>query len=367
MEFIDQIKERVEFVKDILKIGPRHFVGIDIGQSSIRFAEVKHTKKGPYIVNFHYEPLPEAALIDDEIQKPEEIVEVIKKGLQESGIKANFAIIGLFGHNVVSKRLQLAGGTSEDIDDQINWEGDQYFPFSMDQCSYSFHIFGENQAGGVDVFVGASRTDILNNFRELVEKAGLKVKIIDLINVAFSNVFEKVYEDELKTSKDTYLLLDLGAQKTGFIIYKNGGISFSKEINIGGVIITEEIQRRMGVSYFEAEDLKMNGDEEGNLPEEVLDIMDEIVESFFKEIKKTVDFYISSTGEEDLNKCIITGGNTLIPNLAESLSELLEMEVDILDPLEYFQYDEDLDEEVIDEIRYRGVVALGLALRTPKE
>jgi len=123
----------------------------------------------------------------------------------------------------------------------------------------------------------------------------------------------------------------------------------------------------MGVSYFEAEDLKMNGDEEGNLPEEVLDIMDEIVEAFFKEIKKTVDFYISSTGEEDLNKCILTGGNTLIPNLAESLSELIEMDVEILDPLEYFQYDEDLDEDIIDEIRYRGVVALGLALRTPKE
>jgi len=109
----------------------------------------------------------EGNLPEEVLDIMDEIVEVIKKGLDESGIKANFAIIGLFGHNVVSKRLQLAGGTPEDIDDQINWEGDQYFPFSMDQCSYGFHVFGENQAGGVDVFVGASRTDILENFKNL--------------------------------------------------------------------------------------------------------------------------------------------------------------------------------------------------------
>ncbi len=366
MQFIDQIKDRIEVVKDFLKIGPRHFVGIDIGQSSVRLAEVKHTKKGMEIVNFHLEAFPEAAIHDDEILKKEEIVECIKKAIEDSGINANLGIIGLFGPNVVSKRLQLAGGTKEEIDDQINWEGDQYFPFSMDQCMYSFHIFGENSAGGVDVFVGASRSDILTNYKELVEEAGLKVKIIDLNNVALSNVFEKVYEEELESSTDTYLLLDLGAQKTGFTIYKNKGISFSKEIPIGGVIITEEIQRRMGVSYFEAEDLKMNGDENGNLPEEVLDIMDEIIDSFFKEIKKTVDFYISSTGEEDLNKCIITGGNALIPNLGESLSELIDMDVRLLDPLEYFDYGDNINEEMLDYIKYRGAVALGLAMRAPE-
>ena len=52
------------------------------------------------------------------------------------------------------------------------------------------------------------------------------------------------------------LFLILGAQKTEFIIYKNQTIVFTKEISVGGVMITEEIQRQMGVNYEEAEDFK---------------------------------------------------------------------------------------------------------------
>ena len=50
----------------------------------------------------------------------------------------------------------------------------------------------------------------------------------------------------------------------------------------------------MGVNYYEAEDLKINGDESGNLPEEILEIIDDVVESFFAEIKKTKYFDVNN-------------------------------------------------------------------------
>ena len=66
-----------------------------------------------------------------------------------------------------------------------------------------------------------------------------------------TNVFEHVLEEKIKGSENSSILLDIGAQKTHFIIYRNGAIYFAKEINVGGVIITEEIQRQMGVTYEE--------------------------------------------------------------------------------------------------------------------
>ena len=70
------------------------------------------------------------------------------------------------------------------------------------------------------------------------------------------------------------IILDFGAQYTSVIVYRNSGPILTKEINVGGVLVTEEIQRSMGVSYAEAEDLKINGDENGNLPEEIIEIID---------------------------------------------------------------------------------------------
>ena len=45
------------------------------------------------------------------------------------------------------------------------------------------------------------------------------------------------------------------------IVYSYGAPVLTKDIPIGGVLLTEEIQRTMGVSYEEAEDLKINGDD----------------------------------------------------------------------------------------------------------
>ena len=129
-------------------------------------------------------------------------------------------------------------------------------------------------------------------------------------------------------------------------------------------MITEEIQRKMGVNYFEAEDLKIIGDENGNLPEEILEIIDEVVENFFSEIKKAIDFYITSTSDESLETCYITGGSSQIPGFLEGLEALLGIPVSMLNPFDVFQYSEKkFDEEQIKEISQRGVEALGLALR----
>ena len=114
-------------------------------------------------------------------------------------------------------------------------------------------------------------------------------------------------EEKLEDESQSWILIDLGAQKSEFVIYKNHKIMFTKEIAIGGVMITEEIQRQMGVNYYEAEDLKCNGDDNGNLPEEILEIIDDVVDSFFAEIKKTVDFYVSSTSDESFVECVLTG------------------------------------------------------------
>ena len=49
----------------------------------------------------------------------------------------------------------------------------------------------------------------------------------------------------------------------------------------------------MGVNYYEAEDLKITVNKNGTLLEEILEIIDDVVEVFFSEIKKTIDFYVS--------------------------------------------------------------------------
>ena len=175
-----------------------------------------------------------------------------------------------------------------------------------------------------------------------------------------SNLKEELIQDFEKT----FLILDVGAQKTNVIIYKKKVILFSKEANVGGGLITEEIQRRLGVTFDEAEDLKINGDQNNNLPEEVVAIISEMIEKIFEEIMEAINFFLSTISEEKIDQCFVTGGGILIDGFVEKLSSFLTVEVSILDPFELVQYKSNkFTEEDIEEITYRGVQLTGLAMR----
>lgn len=354
--------------RDSFKVGPSNLFGIDIGLSGVKVAEI--TKKGldgHKLVRFASIPLPEGSLIEDEIQKPEEIKQAILDAISEAGISTPNACLGLFGPNTISRKLQLAGGNYDEIADQVNWEAEQYIPFPIEESKLSFHILGENEGGGVEVIVAAARADVVENFKQLVETANVRVRIVDLSILALTNLFEVIKAELITDAMSSWIIIDFGAQKTNFLIYKNNMVIFSKEILLGGVSITEEIQRQMGVNYSEAEDLKIQGDENGNLPEEILEIIDDVLESFYLEIKKTLDFYVSSTSDESIRSCFLTGGSSRIPGLIDGIEALFSVEVEILNPFDHITYsDSDFDEDDINSIVYTGAVALGLALREIK-
>lgn len=363
-------KNIIEIIKDkigdLVYVGPKGIVGIDIGLSAIKMAELAKQSDGSFkLINYAEEDLPEGTIIEDEIQKEDELLKALQAAIKKLDTANKFACIGISGPNTLIKRLQLAGGEFDEIEDQVSWEVEQYLPFPIDEGNISFSVIGENQGGGIDVVVAAAKKAVVDSFKEIVERSNLKVKIVDHSAAAFINVFEAVMGEMAQEKGKTWLLLDLGAQKTHFMIYKNGILVFFKEINIGGLTITEEIQRKMGVNYSEAESLKIFGDGSGNIPEEIVEIINQVLDTFFSELKKTIDFWASSTSEELFDGCILTGGGAQIPGFPEALQELLETEVQVLNPFSSMSYNKNnISEDSINSIAFKGVTAIGLAMRS---
>lgn len=354
-----------EKIGDILSPNTASVIGIDIGMSAIKFADISKLSDGNYKINrFVVKDLPDGTVIEDEIQKEDELLQALQQGLKELNSNSKFVCLGLSGPNTLIKRLQLAGGMAEEVEDQVIWETEQYLPFPVDEGNISFSIVGENPGGGLDVIVGAVRKNVLKTFKELVERANVRVKIVDLNAAAVFNMFEYLLGEGAMVKGKSWIMMDLGAQKTHFMICKNGIMVFFKEINIGGLTITEEIQRQMGVSYLEAESLKIHGDGKGNIPEEIVDLINQVLDTFFAELKKTVDFWTSSTSEEEFDGCVITGGCSQINGLAEALQELFETEVQVINPMDKMTYNQNnIDEETLGDLSSRGLCALGLAMR----
>lgn len=345
-----------------MKLNPGAVVGLDIGAHSIKVCELSGGPGKFKIERFGVFTLSEAALIEDEVQKPSEIVDGLHEAMAQAGIKSKTLCLGLFGPNTMTKRLNVPEGSREEIEDHVLWEAEQYITFGADDSSIDFHIIGENEGGGKDAIVAAAKNDVVESYIGLLKGAKYNVKLVDLNVIALSNVLEECLGANSDDLEEGTLLLDFGAQTTKIIVYKRGGPIFTKEVPVGGSLITEEIQRQMGVSYDEAEDLKTTTDENGNLPEEILNIINAQLEKQVAEIRKNINFYVTQGSAEKVNTCYITGGSSLLPGLIERLNAVTELEVERLDVLSAFKLGSKFkgDEDYLAAI---APVVLGLAMR----
>lgn len=341
-------------------------IGIDIGLSAVKIAVLSEGRKGSYrLEKYHEIYLSEAAVIEDEFQKPEEIIGAIQKIIKDQKIFKHIACVGIGGPNTVTKRLQVPDGSKEDVEDNIIWESEQYIHFGADDAEIGFSILGKHEDEEVvDAIVGAAKIDTIENYMALISEAGLVPKVVELNVFAIVNIFECIYKDRLDSlSNEGAIIIDYGAQYTTVIVYKNGAPVLTKEISIGGVLLTEEIQRAMGVSYAEAEDLKIHGDDAGNLPEEIIEILEQHNLRLIEELKKVLNFYIAAGSSQQVGYTFITGGSCRLPGVKEALQDFVDMDVEEIEPLEAIEVRGKFSEEELDDLTYCGVVALGLAMR----
>lgn len=337
-------------------------IGVDIGLSAVKMCLLEPGRKGSYkIAGFVHKPLSEAAIIEDEIQKPDEVIDCLIEGYSELGTKNVICNVGLDGPNTVTKRLQVPDGVKEEVEDNILWEAEQYIPFGTDDSELDYAILGTIEEDDVkDCIVAACKSDLVHGLTEILEAANLFTKVVDLKVFALNNILEAAYADRIEElSSEGTIFLDFGAQSIKIIVYRGGGPVLTKELPLGGVLITEEIQRQMGLSYEEAEDLKTSG----NLPEEVLTIIESQLEAQMEEIKKVLNFYIAAGSSEQVNHCFVTGGSSLLPGLIDMLEDVIGVDIEVFDPFKFISYDKKIDKDILHKVASSGAVALGLGMR----
>ncbi len=359
------VKDIYERFRELFGLISPKIIGVDIGQSSVKIAEIEKKGDSFKLVKFLKKDLPEGSIVEDEVQKPDEIKQIISAAIKKGGFSTSQVCLGLYGPNTIARKLQLAGGSEEELEDQVFWEAEQYLPFPLEDSNLDHHLVGENIGGGVDVIVAAVKKDVMTKFKGLVENDGSVVKVADLSSIAISNLFiEHINQTQDEDDNRSRMLIDFGSQKTIFIMIKNRMPIFVKEVMMGGMVVTEEIQRQLGVNFSEAEDLKITTDGQGNLPEEIVSIINSINQTIIAEIRKAYDIYISATSDDDLAGCYVTGGSIRLPKFLDSLSKNLNVDITVFNPFESIEYASSFSEEDLSEIAYIGAVSLGLAMRS---
>lgn len=339
----------------------KEVVGIDIGSSSVKLVQLKDVKGSLHLLNIGIYPLPPEAIVDNTLMDSSAIATAIKNLVASLGIKIKDVACSISGNSVIIRKIVLPAMPQEELEDQIYWEAEQYIPFDINDVNMDFQILSpdNNDPSKMNVLLVASKKDIINDYVSVFSESGLQLSVVDVDSFAVQNAFEANYA---YNPEDVIALVNIGASVMNINIIKEGITLFTRDVQMGGNLYSEEIQKQLGLSSEDAEIAKILVQDTTNEP--LRNVVLKVNETITQEIRRSIDFYNSTANDDRITGIFISGGCAKVYNLINTVAEKIGLPVEKLNPFARLIYNEkDFDSEYLQEMGPFMAVPVGLAIR----
>jgi type IV pilus assembly protein PilM len=349
----------------------KRLIGLDLGASALKIVSGKLNGSKFVLDALSVVPLPPRAIDDRGIQDANTVLNALMQALEMSDKykKASFAT-AVHGPGVFTKRIILPRIPKKEIPEQVRWEAEQVFPQDLSSIIVDHILLGETDEvpnapkgtkGWELLLVGVYQDDVAS-INAVMEEASLSLQLVDVDMFAVGDLLESF----LKFSKKKYVaLVDVGASATRVSVRHQGNTVFMREFPIGGYSFTEAIATQLGLSFEDAESLKIQG-QDGAFPQEALDALSGVLGQWKMEFQQTEDIFVSQEADATLSEINIFGGASRTPGLLEQLQDdRFKDRVKMIQLSKYLKASgKGVDKELLERWSDRLATAVGLGCRS---
>jgi type IV pilus assembly protein PilM len=331
--------------------------GLDIGTSAIKAIQLREAPGGWKLMGLGHVPVPPDAIADGTIKDPGAVADAIREAVARGGITAREATIGVAGRDIITKKVQLPEVPTKEFRGAVELEAEHHIPFAFDEVFLDYHV-ARRHDGVIDFIIVAVKKTKVHEYVSLVERAGFVPAIVDVDGFALGNQFELNHPDD---THEAVALIDVGAAVMNTNVVRGGAPLFARDIPFGGNHYTQAIADRFNIDFQHAERVKLG--QADDVPwDKVVPALESVSRDVALEVRRTFDYFGSTSDGERIGRVIISGGAARLRGLTEYLSSSWHIPVEVARPLDRV----DVDDRWAESARAVGpdlAVAVGLALR----
>lgn len=340
-------------------------LGLDIGSSAAKLCLLKENR-GKYTIDVvDREAFPPDAIVDGSILDRVGVANGLRNLIRRNKLKQKQCAIAIAGYSVIVKRLRLSRMSDDELAENIKWEVEQHIPYESKDVVYDTVVLGRNEAqNSMDILLVASKRDVVQDYIDVCKDAGFDVKIVDVASFALQNMMETVYSEARPS--ECIGIINIGASVTSMTMMTDGVTSFTRDITIGGNQITEEIQKKLGITREEAENFKTGnvGDGHAVIPREVEEITEQMSQKIADEIKRSLTFFYETSGRDRVNKLVLCGGVVKNSTTLKVLKKVINENIQVANPFENMGFNNKVySSSRLSDLALESAISLGLALR----
>jgi type IV pilus assembly protein PilM len=352
----------------------KNLVGVDIGSTGIKVCHLAESRRGLTLTRCGFAPLGPQVVVDGQVMDANVVSETLQRLFSDLKIRQRECALSVSGQSVIIRKITVPMMTDAELAEQIHWEAEQHIPFDIKDVEVDYQVLKRRaDASQMDILLVAAKRDQINDYAQLARNARLKPLVCDIDVFTIQNLFERARG---LPEQDVVALINVGASLSSLNVVARGVSAFTREIANGGNLITEEIQKALGLPQEQAEALKCNsalapaGDahRSGAQPHNLMRIIEAATDAIAAEIQRSVDFYLATSGEAEVQRVYLTGGSANLPSLAQAIERRSRVSVEVWSPLDGIVVDPaTVDMTLLGARAPQLAVAMGLALRKQRE
>lgn len=371
-----------------LTLKPEAF-GLDISDLSLKIVKLKKKGAAFDLASFGETIIPSGIIKEGEIKDEKKLAEIIKEAIKKvkgERLKTKYVVASLPEEKTFLQVIQMPRLSEEDLKSAVIYEAENYIPIPIEQVYLDSQTVSpqDNHSDHCDVSVVALPKRTVDPYLSSLKLAGLKPKAFEIESQAISRALIK---NEVAASP--ILIIDLGANRTSFVIFYGSSLRFTSSIPTSGQSFTQIISKNLGVRASEAEKFKIKYGLEGKFKLEVKDEKTKIKKErgkifealtpalvdLVEQIKICLDYYQTHAFHEHLppdgkgvSKILLCGGGANLKGFPELISLELKIPVELGNPwINILAKDQKETFRLSFEESLRYATALGLALRGVRE
>lgn len=340
-------------------------VGLDIGTSAVRAAQVS-SGRGGYVLNaFAQVPLPPGAVAEGEVRDRAAVADALATLWKRAKLRSKRVVVGVANQRVVVRQVDLPFLEEKEFRGALKFQVADHIPMPVEDAELDYQIIEDYETSNGEhlmrVLLVAAATDMVHGFVSAVSDAGLEPAGVDLGPFAVARAISPVVRGEMG-AQGAEAIIDVGAGISSVLVHVGGEPRFVRILLTGGDDLTQSLASELKISDDEAEAVKMDLGRGMGSPG-AQRILKARVDSLVEEIRGSIDYYASQEEAERVTSAIVTGGASLAAGLMPRLEQTLRVPLHRGAPLSQISYSKSgLNEVQATQVDPVAAAAIGLAM-----
>ncbi|HEX5448052.1 MAG TPA: type IV pilus assembly protein PilM [Candidatus Saccharimonadales bacterium] len=339
--------------------GVSDFFGLDVGTTSIRV--VKLTGSGPIKTLERYASMPVDGnlAVSDAKADQRKLAQVIAQLVKQSGILTRDVAVGVPSSHVFTTVADMEKLSRDELAKTIRYQADSFIPTPLAESKIDWALLGDSpkDPSKAEVLLSSVSNEYVESRLDLLEEVGLNV-------IAFEpDAFALMRAVVAPDATTPQLVLDVGAKSTDLVVVVNGAPRLTRSIPVGTDAIIRSAIAGLAVDATQATQFVYKfGLSKDKLEGRVYNSIIGVVDNLVAEVEKSIKFFQSRYATLKLERIIVTGGASTLPEFPLYIANKFGMNVEIGNAWRNINFPASQQNELLS-ISNHFAVACGLAER----